>query len=79
MSAGVRKAVSGPALRGALIGVGAVTGCWMLEALEDLFTHDPSSLGRQAVQGLPAFTQAHPLQEPVLLHLQQRIRTSAHV
>ena len=28
-------------------------------------------LGRQLVHGFPAFTQAQPLHEPVLLHLQQ--------
>ena len=58
---------------GALIGVDAVDGCWMLELLDDRFTQEPSLLGRQFVQGLPAFTQAHPLQEPVLLHLQHGI------
>ena len=31
---------------------------------------DPSLLERQFAQGFPAFTQAQPLQEPVLLHLQ---------
>ncbi len=34
----------------------------------------PSLLGRHVVQGFPAFTQAHPLQEPVLLYLQHGIR-----
>ena len=45
---------------------GAVDGFWVLE----LLVQDPSLLGRQFAQGFPAFTQAHPLQEPVLLHLQ---------
>ena len=52
--------------RGALIGIWAVRGC-------RLFTQEPSLLGRQLVQGSQAFTQAHPLQEPVLLHLQHGI------
>ena len=40
--------------------------CW-------LFTQEPSLLGRQLVQGRLAFAQAHPLQVPVLLHLQHGI------
>ena len=35
-------------------------------------------LGRQFVQVFPAFTQAQPLQEPVLLHLQHAILCRAH-
>ncbi len=41
-----------------------------------LLVHLPSLLGRQFPQGLLAFTQAHPLQEPVLLHLQHGIDSS---
>ena len=55
------------------IGIGTFDGCWMRGLLEELFSHDPNLLGRQFVQGFPAFTQAHPLQEPVLLHLQHGI------
>ena len=58
---------------GALVGVDTVSGVWTLELLVRLFSQDPSLLGRQLVQGFLAFTQAHPLQEPVLLHLQQGI------
>ena len=36
----------------------------------ELLVQDPSLLGRQFAQGFLAFTQAQPLQEPVLLHLQ---------
>ena len=40
------------------------------------FAQEPSLPGRQLEQGLPAFTQAHPLQEPVLLHLQHSLPPS---
>ena len=58
---------------GALIGVDTVGSCWTHGRLDEQFTQEPSLLGRQSEQGLPAFTQAHPLQEPVLLHLQHGI------
>ena len=37
------------------------------------FMQVPSLLGRQLMQNFLAFTVAHPLQEPVLLHLQHAI------
>ena len=55
---------------GALNGIDTFDGCLTPERLDEQFAQDPSLLGRQFVQGFPAFTQAHPLQEPVLLHLQ---------
>lgn len=58
---------------GALIGVVAVDGVWSQDLLARSFRQCPSLLGRQFVQGFPAFTQAQPLQEPLLLHLQQTI------
>ncbi len=45
----------------------AVLGAGVAET----FKHVPILLGRQLVHGFPAFTQAQPLHEPVLLHLQQ--------
>ena len=39
----------------------------------------PSFPGRQFSQGLPALTQAHRKQVPVLLHLQQVITTPVDV
>lgn len=59
-------------VRGALNRVD-IDGLRMHALLDEQFIHKPSLLGRQLVQGLPAFTQAHPLQEPVLLHLQHGI------
>ena len=41
-------------------------GAIVEETLEQL----PSLLGRQFEHSIPAFTQAHPLHWPVLLHLQ---------
>ena len=41
----------------ALIGVGTFDGCWMHGLLEELLSHIPNLLGRQFVQGYPAFTQ----------------------
>ena len=44
----------------------------VLEAgVAETFKQVPILLGRQLVHGFPAFTQAQPLHEPVLLHLQQ--------
>ena len=57
----------------ALIGVDSVSGCCKHELLEEMFTQNPSLLGRQFVQGPPAFTQVHPLHKPALLHLQHGI------
>ena len=37
----------------------------------ETFKQVPILFGRQLVHGFPAFTQAQPLHEPVLLHLQQ--------
>ena len=39
--------------------------------VEETFEQLPSLLGRQLEHCFPAFTQAQPLHEPVLLHLQQ--------
>ena len=39
--------------------------------VEETFKQVPILLGKQLEQGFPAFTQAQPLHEPVLLHLQQ--------
>ena len=62
---------------GALTWVDKFDGCWAHERMEGRLAQVPSLLGRQLEQGFPAFTQAHPLQEPVLLHLQHGI-TSTH-
>ncbi len=43
------------------------------EFADKRFMQVPNLQGRHVVQGLPAFTQAHPLQEPVLLHRQHGI------
>ena len=40
-----------------LIGVDTFDGCWMHGLLEELLSHNPNLLGRQFVQGCPAFTQ----------------------
>ena len=58
----------GPVAGGALIGINS---CWTPERMYEQFTQEPSLLGRQF---LPAFTQVHPLQEPILLHLQHGMR-----
>ena len=44
-----------------------------MDDMDERLAQVPSLLGRQFEQGFPAFTQAHPLQEPVLLHLQHGI------
>ena len=49
-----------------------VVMCLMTAAVK-LLIQLPSFPGRQFVQVFPAFTQAQPLQEPVLLHLQHTI------
>ena len=61
---------------GALTWVDKFDGCWAHERMEGRLAQMPSLLGRQLEQGFPAFTQAHPLQEPVLLHLQHGIAIS---
>ncbi len=43
---------------------------------DEMLTQFPSFLGRQVVHDFPDFTQAHPLQEPVLLHRQHAIPLS---
>ena len=53
-----------------VVDVSPVDGCWARWLLEDLLAQHPSLLGRHFEQGFPAFTQAHLLQEPVLLRLQ---------
>ena len=46
--------------------------------VEETFEQLPSLLGRQLEHCFPAFTQAQPLHEPVLLHLQQRTISLSH-
>ena len=57
---------------GRILADALVVVCLVTAAVE-LLIQLPSFLGRQFVQVFPAFTQAQPLQEPVLLHLQHTI------
>ncbi len=52
-----------------LVVVGEHSGELAVEMLRQF----PSLIGRQLVHTNPVFTQAHPLQAPVLLHLQHTI------
>ena len=62
-----------PVASAALSVVDVPIGRWTHERVDEQFTQEPILLGRQFEQGFPAFTQAHPLQVPVLLHLQHAI------
>ena len=65
----------GPVADMVLSRVDVSVSCWAPERMDGLFIQEPILLGRQFEQGLPAFTQAHPLQMPVLLHLQHAMFT----
>ncbi len=56
-----------------VVGEQLVEGGESSELAVEMLAQLPSFFGRQVVQDFPDLTQAHPLQEPVLLHLQQTI------
>ena len=55
-----------PVASAALSVVDVPVGHWTHERVDEQFIQEPILLGRQFEQGFPAFTQAHPLQVPVL-------------